>query len=95
MYLANHKAQDKISRALYEQAGLNERQISIIKQMVPKQDYYIVQPSGRRKVQLALEPKTLAFVGASDRDSINRLQELMAEYPDTWRDEWLRERRAI
>lgn len=95
VYLANHKAQDKISRALYEQAGLNERQISIIKQMVPKQDYYIVQPSGRRKVQLALEPKTLAFVGASDRDSINRLQELMAEYPDTWRDEWLRERRAI
>lgn len=95
IFLPNHRAEDKASLALYELAGLNERQINIIKQMVPKQDYYIVQPSGRRRVQLALGPRSLAFVGASDRESVSRLQSLIAEYPDTWRDIWLRERGVI
>ena len=94
IFLANHSADEDLSAELYRLAGLNERQIGIIKQMTPKQDYYVVQPSGRRRVQLALGPKTLAFVGASDRDSIARLQTLMTAYPDTWREEWLKERGA-
>lgn len=93
-YLANHAAEDEQPLRLYRQMGLNDRQIGIIRQMTPKQDYYVVQPSGRRKVQLALGPKTLAFVGASDRDSIARLQSLMAACPETWREEWLKERGA-
>ncbi len=93
-YLANHAAEDEQPLRLYRQMGLNDRQIGIIRQMTPKLDYYLVQPSGRRRVQLALGPKTLAFVGASDRDSIARLQTLMTAYPDTWREEWLKERGA-
>lgn len=93
-YLANHAAEDEQPLRLYRQMGLNDRQIGIIRQMTPKLDYYLVQPSGRRRVQLALGPKTLAFVGASDRDSIARLQTLMTAYPDIWRDEWLKERGA-
>ena len=63
--------------------------------MTPKQDYYIVQPSGRRRVQLALGPKNLAFTGASDRDSIARIRALMSEHPEGWQELWLRERGAI
>ena len=54
IFLANHSADEDLSAELYRLAGLNERQIGIIKQMTPKQDYYVVQPSGRRRVQLAL-----------------------------------------
>ena len=94
-FLANHAAEDDLPARLYRQAGLNERQISIIRNMTPKMDYYIVQPSGRRKVQLALGPRTLAFVGASDRDSLARLKTLMMEHPADWRERWLEERGAI
>ena len=94
-FLANLAAEEEQPAQLYRQAGLNERQISIIaKSMTPKQDYYIVQPSGRRRVQLALGKKTLAFVGASDRESIARIRTLRAQYPETWRHIWLQERGA-
>jgi type IV secretion system protein VirB4 len=94
MFLANHSAGDENSAPLYRAMGLNERQISIISQMAPKRDYYVVQPSGRRKVQLALGKKTLSFIGASDRESLARIATLIAEYPDEWRERWLVERGA-
>lgn len=89
IFLANYAARDKVSADLYRLAGLNERQIDIIKDMIPKRDYYIVQPSGRRKVQLALGPKTLAFVGASDRDSLAQIKSLIQKNPNDWQDHWM------
>ena len=75
--------------------GLNETQINIIARATPKRDYYAVSPLGRRQVQLALGPKTLAFVGSSDKESIARIQELETEYGvNGWQSEWLRERGA-
>ncbi|MGI6656288.1 MAG: conjugal transfer protein TrbE [Desulfobulbus sp.] len=95
-FLANLAAEEELPSQLYRQAGLNERQINIIaKTMSPKQDYYIVQPSGRRRVQLALGPKTLAFVGASDGESVDRVRTLMEQHPEDWRQIWLQERGAI
>ena len=65
------------------------------KTSTPKQDYYIVSPQGRRKVQLALKSKALSFVGASDKESIARIRELAKEHgPDGWQAAWLRERGA-
>ena len=97
IFLANAEAQSETSANLYKAAGLNDTQIGIIKYMTPKRDYYIVQPSGRRQVQLALHgcKKTLAFIGASDRDSLRQLNAIMEKYPDNWREMWLRERGAI
>ena len=89
IFLANYAARDKVSADLYRLAGLNERQIDIIRDMIPKRDYYIVQPSGRRKVQLALGPKTLAFVGASDRDSLAQIKSLIQKNPNDWQDHWM------
>lgn len=92
IFLANHGAGDHNSVPLYRAMGLNERQIGIISQMIPKCDYYVVQPSGRRKVQLALGEKTLSFIGASDRESLSRIRTLISEFPDDWRSRWLDER---
>ena len=75
--------------------GLNETQINIIARATPKRDYYVVSSLGRRQVQLALGPKTLAFVGSSDKENLARIQALAAEYGSGgWQYEWLRERGA-
>ena len=42
-------------------------------------------------IQLALDPVTLAFVGASDPKSIARIRELEATTGEWWK-EWIRER---
>ncbi|MDL2210745.1 conjugal transfer protein TrbE, partial [Desulfovibrio sp. OttesenSCG-928-O18] len=95
IFLPNSAAEDAGQKELYVGMGLNDKQINILKTSTPKQDYYIVSPQGRRKVQLALKSKALAFVGASDKESIARIRELAAEYGrDGWQEAWLRERNA-
>ena len=75
--------------------GLNSRQIEIISNATPKREYYVVSPAGRRKVQLALGPVTLAFVGAPDKESITRIRELSDLHgPDKWQEQWILERAA-
>ncbi len=92
IYLANIEAKNIKQTAFYEMMGLNHRQINIISQMIPKRDYYITQPEGRRKVQLALGKRTLSFIGVSDGENIERINELIGSYPDNWQKEWLKER---
>ena len=95
IFLPNIAARQEGQRDLYTGMGLNETQLGIIATATPKRDYYVVTPQGRRQVQLALGRKTLAFVGASDKESIARIQELAAEYgPDGWQAAWLHERNA-
>jgi type IV secretion system protein VirB4 len=95
IFLPNSAAEDAGQKELYVGMGLNDKQINILKTSEPKRDYYIVSPQGRRKVQLALKAKTLAFVGASDKESIARIRELASEYGrEGWQEAWLRERNA-
>ena len=95
IFLPNITAAQEAQRELYVGMGLNETQINIIARATPKRDYYVVSPLGRRQVQLALGPKTLAFVGSSDKESLARIQALVAEYGSGgWQYEWLRERGA-
>ena len=93
--LANHAARQENQHDLYIDVGLNERQIDIIANATPKQDYYLLSPAGRRKVQLALGPKTLSFIGASDKESLARIKQLAAEHGTDWPGTWLKERGAL
>ncbi|MDR3631443.1 MAG: conjugal transfer protein TrbE [Desulfocapsaceae bacterium] len=93
--LANHAARQENQHDLYIDVGLNERQIDIIANAIPKQDYYLLSPAGRRKVQLALGPKTLSFIGASDKESLLRIKQLVAEHGPDWPETWLKERGAL
>jgi type IV secretion system protein VirB4 len=90
--LANPSAVTDNVRPLYERMGLNERQIQIVAQGVPKRDYYLVHPEGKRQFELGLSPAELAFVGASDRDSLGRIRKLREELGDGWPVQWLTER---
>ena len=88
--LANNEAK-QTGREFYERAGLNKTELDLISSAIPKRDYYMIHPQGRRLIQLALDPVTLAFVGASDPKSIARIRELEATTGEWWK-EWIRER---
>ena len=93
--LPNAAAGEDAHRPLYESLGLNARQIEIIAGSTPKRDYYVLSPAGRRRVQLALGPKTLAFIGTSDKVSLVRIRQLAAEHGQDWPEVWLGERGAL
>jgi type IV secretion system protein VirB4 len=96
IFLPNIAARQEGQRELYTGMGLNETQLNIIASSVPKRDYYLVSPQGRRRVRLGLGPLALSFVGASDKESIARIRELAALHgSDDWQSAWLEERGAL
>ena len=90
IFLPNLFARDEDTSALYRRMGLNNRQIDIIATAIPKRQYYYVSEKGRRLYDLALGTLALAFVGASDKDSIAAMQELEARHGAGWPAEWLK-----
>ncbi|HAT1130443.1 TPA: conjugal transfer protein TrbE [Legionella pneumophila] len=91
IFLPNLYARDPETRAIYERMGLNPRQIDIIANAQPKRDYYFVSEKGQRLYQLALGPYALAFVGATDPDSITQMKQLESQYGKAWVSYWLSE----
>ncbi|CZG58473.1 TPA: conjugal transfer protein TrbE [Legionella pneumophila] len=92
IFLPNLYARDPETCVIYERMGLNPRQIDIIAQAQPKRDYYYVSEKGQRLYQLALGSMALAFVGATDPDSIARMKQLELKYGDGWVSKWLTEK---
>lgn len=92
IFLPNKEARNEDARAFYQSCGLNDRQVDILARATPKRDYYMTSPAGRRLFQLALGPTALAFVGASDRESIARIKALKTEHGAQWPEYWLKER---
>ena len=65
VFLPNPQATEPQIRKIYESFGLNARQIGIVAQAQPKQDYYYQSRLGNRVFDLDLGPVALAFAGAS------------------------------
>jgi len=89
IFLPNVYARDEDTAVLYRRMGLNARQIEILATAIPKRQYYYVSENGRRLYDLALGPLALAFVGASDKDSVATIKTLEAKFGDAWVHEWL------
>ncbi len=92
IFLPNVYARDEDTAALYRRMGLNARQIEILASAVPKRQYYYVSENGRRLYDLALGPLALAFVGASDKESVATIKHMEARCGDEWVHEWLADR---
>jgi type IV secretion system protein VirB4 len=92
IFLPNVYARDEDTSALYRRMGLNARQIEILATAIPKRQYYYVSENGRRLYDLALGPLALAFVGASDKESVATIKSLEVKFGDEWVDEWLASR---
>ncbi|QAZ66109.1 TraG/VirB4 family ATPase [Solidesulfovibrio carbinolicus] len=91
VFLPNITARQEVQSELYQQMGLNNKQIEIIASATPKRDYYVVTPYGRRLIQLALQTTELAFVGISDKENISRIKELKIQYGADWPRVWVAE----
>jgi type IV secretory pathway VirB4 component len=70
--------------------GLNERELEIMQVSVPKQHYYVVSKLGRRLVDLGVGKVALSWVGVNGREERQIVETVMEQFPDTWREEWLR-----
>jgi type IV secretion system protein VirB4 len=92
IFLPNIYARDEDTAALYRRMGLNARQIEILATAVAQRQYYYVSEHGRRLYDLALGPLTLAFVGASDKESVAAIKQLEAKFGNLWIEEWLSSR---
>jgi type IV secretion system protein VirB4 len=79
-------------REIYADIGLNDQMIDILANAAPKRDYYIMTPAGRRLVNLSLGPRTLAFIGRSDKESLARIRHLSELHgKGEWYSHWLEE----
>ncbi len=89
--LPNGAAREPGTREFYERIGFNERQIEIVATAVPKREYYVASPEGRRLFNMALGPVALSFVGASGKDDLQRILALKKAEAN-WPVHWLKER---
>ncbi|WP_312283494.1 conjugal transfer protein TrbE [Candidatus Igneacidithiobacillus taiwanensis] len=92
IFLPNAQAGGQQLRPLYVDMGLNDRQIELLAQSTPKQDYYLFTTEGQRRIQFCMGPVTLAFCGVSDPREVKRVAELKATHGQKWPAAWLRER---
>ncbi|MDA5241565.1 VirB4 family type IV secretion/conjugal transfer ATPase [Agrobacterium tumefaciens] len=90
--LPNGAARDPGTREFYERLGFNERQIEIVATALPKREYYVVSPEGRRLFDMALGPVALSFVGASGKEDLKRIRALHSEHGAAWPLHWLQQR---
>ena len=88
--MPNAESKNPGSRAFYERVGLNERELEILQVSVPKQHYYVVSKLGRRLVDLGVGKVALAWVGVNGREERQIVENVMEQFGDDWRAEWLR-----
>jgi type IV secretion/conjugal transfer VirB4 family ATPase len=93
--LPNGAAREPGTREFYERIGFNERQIEIVSNAIPKREYYIATPEGRRLFDMSLGPITLSFVGASGRQDLKRIRALKSEHGQNWPIHWLETRGVL
>ena len=79
IFLANDRAIEPQGRAAYERFGLNDRQIELIARATPKRHYYLQSRRGNRLFELALGPVALSLCGASDPETQQLIDRLLAE----------------
>ncbi|MDM9621882.1 conjugal transfer protein TrbE [Rhizobium sp. S96] len=90
--LPNGAAHETGTREFYERIGFNERQIEIVSNAIPKREYYVATPDGRRLFDMSLGPLALSFVGASGKEDLKRVRALKAEHGHEWPIRWLETR---
>jgi type IV secretion system protein VirB4 len=90
IFLANPEASGEFGRQIYQKMGLNERQVQIIAGMAKYRDYYVVSPKGRRRFELGLGSYALRWLSGLDKEPRRKLQKLMNEHPEEWREIWSR-----
>jgi len=80
IFLPNGNAMEERTRKVYESFGLNERQLQILQQAVPKRDYYYQSREGNRLFELGLGELALAFCAAGAPKDHARINQVLKEH---------------
>jgi type IV secretion/conjugal transfer VirB4 family ATPase len=80
IFLPNSNAMEERTRKVYESFGLNERQLQILQQSIPKKDYYYQSREGNRLFELGLGPLALAFCAAGSPQDHARIDRVLREH---------------
>jgi len=91
IYLPNaDAAANHIVRESYEKAGLNEREISLIANAVPKREYYIKQARGSKLINFLIGDIALSFVGKT-QENVKELDFMIEQcHKPNFVDIWLK-----
>jgi len=87
--MPNPEAQKPNIAKIYEQYGLNEKQISLIANGIPQREYYYMSSLGSRMFNLALGEITLAFIGYSSVEDIAIARDLKVQHGNKFAYYWL------
>jgi type IV secretory pathway VirB4 component len=80
IFLPNGNAMEERTRAVYESFGLNERQLQILQQSIPKKDYYYQSREGNRLFELGLGELALAFCAAGSPQDHARINAVLRDH---------------
>jgi type IV secretion/conjugal transfer VirB4 family ATPase len=80
IFLPNDRAQEPQLAASYGRFGLNQRQIEILSQAIPKRDYYCQSRRGNRLFELGLGEVALAFCAASAKADQLAIADLVCRF---------------
>ncbi len=80
IFLPNGNALEERTRKVYESFGLNERQLQILQQSIPKKDYYYQSREGNRLFELGLGGLALAFCAAGAPPDQARIENVLREH---------------
>lgn len=93
IFLPNSNASADLDRAVYETAGLNEKEVRLIADSTPKRHYYFKNPGGARRFELALGPAARALYfprdGMNVAGTLARAAELETAHGAGWAAEWM------
>lgn len=89
IFLPNPSINDPTIKEKYLAFGLNEQQIYILCNAIPKQDYYLTTPIGNRLFELDLNPLTLSFIGVSKKEDIDKFNTIHDMSNSKWINKWL------
>jgi type IV secretion/conjugal transfer VirB4 family ATPase len=92
IYLPNSEAGNESMCEFYRYAGLNSREVEILQRALPKREYYVVHPLGRRLISFRLGPVALSFLGVSSPRDRARINALEKDHGEGWVAAWLSER---
>ena len=89
IFLPNAAAIKEEFKIIYQKFGLNEQQIRIIANAIPKRQYFHYTEDGSRLFELAIGELALKFVAVSTTPEINMIKNYIAEYGEKWTHHYL------
>lgn len=83
IYLPNQSALNEDIYAFYRKFGLNDTQIRILSEAIPKRNYYYTSAEGNRLFELALDEIALLYCGGTTKENQNLVKKIQKETKNT------------